>query len=64
MKAENDPREDAEALGADPDEVEEVLVALRALMAKATRPVVRACLQDAHDDIAHLAGVDGQPTET
>jgi len=63
MNSENDPLEDAEALGADPDEVEEVLVALRALLAKATRPVVRACLQDAHDDIAHLAGVEGPTAE-
>jgi hypothetical protein len=40
------------------DEVGEVLAGLRALMAKATIPVVRACLEDAHDDIAHLAGQD------
>jgi hypothetical protein len=29
-------------------------------MARATTPVVRACLEDAHDDIAHLAGQDDE----
>jgi hypothetical protein len=43
---------------AETDEEAEVLAGLRALMARATIPVVRACLEDAHDDIAHLAGLD------
>ena len=42
--------------GPRPDEAGEVLAALRALLATTTSPVVRACLEDAHDDIAHLAG--------
>src|SRR5436305_612701 len=56
MNAENDLSEDAGALGAGPDEVEGLLAALRALMAGVTIPVVRACLEEAHDDIAYLAG--------
>jgi hypothetical protein len=37
------------------DEIEAVLAALRKLMSRVRRPIVRACLQEAHDDIAHLA---------
>ena len=43
-----------------PDEVEEVLAALRLLWQKTTNPVIRACLEDARSDIAYLvAGGDG-----
>jgi hypothetical protein len=45
-------------LDTQPDEVEQVLAALRALMARASSPVVRACLEEAHDAIAHLTGRD------
>jgi hypothetical protein len=38
------------------DEIAEVLGALRALLARAGNPIVRSCLEDAHDDIAHLTG--------
>jgi hypothetical protein len=41
------------------DEVEEVLAALRDLIGKAPTPVIRACLEDACADIAHLSGRDG-----
>ena len=33
-----------------------VLKALRDLYAKVTSPVIRACLESAYDDIAHLVG--------
>jgi hypothetical protein len=46
-----------------PEEVEEVLSTLRALMARVSSPVVRACLEEAHDDIAHLAGSEDSPAE-
>jgi hypothetical protein len=42
------------------NEVEEVLAALRDLAARTTSPVVRACLEAAHDDIAHLTGSDDE----
>jgi len=38
------------------DETDEVLVGLRALLEKATSPIVRVCLEEAHDDIAYLTG--------
>ena len=37
------------------DEVDGVLTALRLLMRKVSSPVVRACLEAARSDIAHLA---------
>jgi hypothetical protein len=42
----------------DPDqgEVEMVLAALRELAQKVSSPVIRACLESAHDDIIHLVG--------
>jgi hypothetical protein len=40
------------------DEIKMVLKALRTLMNRVRRPVVRACLEEAHDDIAHLAERD------
>jgi hypothetical protein len=56
MQEHNGPAPSHDDSRAEPDEVAEVLAGLRALMARATIPVVRACLEDAHDDIAHLAG--------
>ena len=60
-----DPQDDAVDLDLNldclPEEVEEVLSTLRALMAKVSSPVVRACLEEAHDDIAHLAGSEDSP---
>ena len=38
------------------DEVAEVLAALRDLRQRVANPVVRVCLEEAHDDIAHLTG--------
>jgi hypothetical protein len=43
------------------DEVEEVLASLRQLMARTGSPVVRACLEEAHDDIIHLTGSESKP---
>jgi hypothetical protein len=37
------------------DEIDVVLAALRLLASKVSRPVVRECLEEAHDDIAFLA---------
>ena len=45
------------------DEPEEVLAALRNLITRVANPVVRACLEDASDDIIHLTGRDVIPTE-
>lgn len=43
------------------DEVTLVLAGLRALLVKVTSPVVRACLEEAHDDIIHLTSHDALP---
>ncbi len=43
------------------DEVDEVLTVLRGLIGKAPTPVIRACLEDACADIAHLSGRDDVP---
>jgi hypothetical protein len=50
------------ALDGETNEVEEVLASLRLLMARAGSPVVRACLEEAHDDIIHLTGSEAKPT--
>jgi hypothetical protein len=46
------------------DEVALVLEVLQGLLRKVANPVVRACLEEAHDDIAYLGdqgpGDDGQ----
>jgi hypothetical protein len=61
MQQEDSP---LEALPSEPDEIGDVLAALRGLLARAGSPIVRACLEDAHDDIAHLTGRDqGQDYE-
>jgi hypothetical protein len=52
---------DAEgAVDREPDEVEEVLAALRLLWQKTTNPVIRACLEDARSDIAYLVAGGGR----
>jgi hypothetical protein len=43
------------------DEIAAVLASLRKLMSKVSRPIVRACLEEAHDDIAHLAEIATDP---
>jgi hypothetical protein len=40
------------------DEAGEILLALEGLIERATSPVVRLCLEEAHADIAHLTGRD------
>jgi hypothetical protein len=40
------------------DETDEILLALEGLIERATSPVVRLCLEEAHADIAHLTGRD------
>jgi hypothetical protein len=56
--------EDANAFGMDSDEVDGVLAALRGMLRKLRSPVVRACLEAAHDDIAHLMERDALPAES
>jgi hypothetical protein len=41
------------------NEVDMVLNALRELQEKVVSPVIRACLESAREDIAHLAGSSG-----
>ena len=41
---------------AERDEVEQILATLRALAQDAPSPVIRLCLEEARQDIAHLAG--------
>jgi hypothetical protein len=36
------------------DAIEQILVALQHLIDTTTRPIVRGCLEDAHEDIPHL----------
>jgi hypothetical protein len=43
------------------DEIDEVLTVLRGLLERTGSPVVRVCLEEAHDDIAHLTNRDGLP---
>ena len=40
------------------DEADDILLALERLIERATSPVVRLCLEEAHADIAHLTGRD------
>jgi hypothetical protein len=42
------------------DEVERILDALRELTEQAPSPVVRVCLEEARQDIAHLAGAGNE----
>jgi hypothetical protein len=43
------------------DEIAEVLSVLEGLIPKVSSPVVRGCLEEAREDIAHLAGKDAVP---
>jgi len=51
------------------DETDQILAGLRALIEKAASPIVRVCLEEAHDDIAYLTGkrtlnpVEGEQVE-
>jgi hypothetical protein len=45
------------------DEIAHLLAALRALAARASSPVVRACLEEAVTDIAHLTGTEAGSAE-
>ena len=38
------------------DEVDDILSVLRHAVSRATSPVIRACLEDAAEDIVHLTG--------
>ena len=38
-----------------------ILAGLRALIKRTQTPIIRTCLEDAHDDIAHLVGIDVPP---
>ncbi len=49
------------AVDSETDEVEEMLASLRLLIARSGCPVVRACLEEAHDDIIHLTGSEAKP---
>jgi hypothetical protein len=42
-----------------PDQIDEVLTALRALKDRVSNPVVHACLDEASNDIAHLMSREG-----
>jgi hypothetical protein len=44
--------------GAERDETDEVLSMLEGLLKTVSSPVVRACLEEARDDVAHLSGKD------
>jgi hypothetical protein len=44
------------------NEVDMVLKALGDLQGKVANPVIRACLEDVYQDIAHLVG-SGEPVE-
>jgi hypothetical protein len=45
-----------------PDEIDEILAGLRALLNRAWHPVVRGCLEETLAEIAHLTSdEDGEP---
>jgi hypothetical protein len=46
---------DADDLKLHANEIDEVLASLQELLGKVSSPIVRLCLLEAHDDIAHLA---------
>jgi hypothetical protein len=52
------PGRDEEPFEVEQDEVGVALAGLRELMAKVSNPVVRACLEEAQEDIMHLTGRD------
>jgi hypothetical protein len=43
------------------DEIDEVLITLRSLLQHVGSPIVRVCLEEAHNDIAHLTNREGLP---
>jgi hypothetical protein len=45
------------------DDIDQVLVALKHLIDTTSSPIVRGCLEDAHEDILHLTGHDIIATE-
>jgi hypothetical protein len=51
------------------DDIEQILVALQHLIDRTTSPIVRGCLEDAHEDSLHLTShhagvVDGEDSPT
>jgi hypothetical protein len=50
----HDPIDAEEDLIFHTDDIDDVLAALRVLASKVVSPIVRGCLQDVHDEIAHL----------
>ncbi len=61
------PGTDGDAFEVEQDEVDAVLAGLADLVARVSSPVVRACPEEARDDILHLtgreAGTGGQSVE-
>jgi hypothetical protein len=55
MQPQDDPMDADDDLIFHADEIDDVLASLRALADRVSSPLVRVCLQDAYDDIAHLA---------
>jgi hypothetical protein len=45
------------------DEIDHVLSTLQELIATVDIPVVKLCLEEAHDDIAHLTSCESSPAE-
>ena len=45
------------------DEIEQILAVLRGLLSSVTSPIVRACLEEAHDAIVHLTNRDDHCTD-
>jgi hypothetical protein len=52
-----------EPFEAERDEVDTVLAGLADLVARVSSPVVRACLEEARDDILHLTARDAAAEE-
>ena len=46
------------------DEIDQVLAVMRGLRLSASSLVLRACLEEAHDDIAHLTNRDIRVSDT
>jgi hypothetical protein len=61
QQAESQANDLAEVNG--PDEIDEVIAALSDLLGRVASPVLHACLEEARDDIAHLAGRDDGPND-
>ena len=52
-----------EQIQVEPDEADETLAVLESLLRNVANPVLRVCLKEARDDIAHFAGRDPGPSE-